>query len=139
VIVKFAHPPQDQLEVVIEPWPDVSGLPCGCTVDPEYPDDPALELVMLHHDLDVYVDNFGDPGIDDVTLPTEGALYVPGQPLEFRSCANTNVDPLVGSLYSNMSYVVRVPADGPLEMDIVLFDESGGSLVCELTDFTPAF
>jgi len=139
VSVKFTHPPQELLEIITEPWPDVSGLSCGCTVDPDYPPDPSLELVMLHFGFEVFVDNFDDPAVNDVTLLTEGAFYQPDQPLEFRSCANTNIDPLRGSAYSNMSYVVRVPDGGGIEMDIVLADDSGNVTTCELTDFNFQF
>ncbi len=139
VSVKFTHPPQEMLEIITTPWPDISGLPCGCTVDREYPPDPDLELVMLHFDFEVFVDNFDDPAVDDVTLITEGAFYQPDQPLEFRSCANTNIDPLKGSAYSNMSYVVRVPQGGGIEMDIHLADDNGSLTTCELTDFNFQF
>jgi hypothetical protein len=139
VSVVITHPPPEELEIITTPWPDISGLPCGCTVDPDYPPDPSLDLVMLHFGFEVFVDNFDDPAADDVSLVTEGAFYQPGQPLEFRSCANTNVDPLKGSVYTNMSYVVRVPDGGALEMDIVLADENGNVTTCELTDFNLQF
>jgi hypothetical protein len=136
--VKFIPAAQESLQIVTNEWPQFPGLACGCTVDPAYPADPMFDLTMLVPNYQVYVEGFGDPGVDQQNVITEGAFYVPGEPLVMRTCGQRNIDPLIGSAYSSASYAVRVlPGgyNGVLQLTITLTDDHGAKQVCDLDNF----
>jgi hypothetical protein len=136
--VKFVMPPLENLQIVTSDWPRFPGLACGCTVDPAFPPDPMFDLVLLVNNYEVYVEDFDDPGVNQVNVVTNGAFYVPDQPLVMRTCAQKNIDPLEGSDYSSASYAVRVlpgGVNGVLQLTITLTDDFGGKKVCDLDNF----
>jgi hypothetical protein len=138
VLVKFVMPPLENLQIVTSEWPQFPGLACGCTVDPAFPADPMFDLVMLVNDYEVYVEGFQDPGVNQVNIVTTGAFYVPGELLVMRTCAQKNIDPLLGSDFSSASYAVRVlPGgyNGVLQLTITLTDDFGGKQICDLDNF----
>jgi hypothetical protein len=135
VTVKFTAQPEDTLQIVTKDWPAFPGFACGCTVDPAWPPDPMFDLVMLVSNWEVYVEGFSDPGVDRQNVVTEGAFYVPEQPLTFRTCGQRNIDPLVGSDYSSAAYAVRVVPNEVLQLTITLTDDFGAKQICDLDNF----
>jgi hypothetical protein len=134
IAVKFTRVSQEDLLVVREPW-TTTNLPCGCITDPNHPDDTAFDVVALHENYAFYVESFDDPALNAQTIVSSGALYGPGEPLQFRACGFDNVDPYLQSRYDQITTVVRVDAGGVMSGTLVLAPIDGPVETCELTGF----
>lgn len=134
VALKFVTRPQEELLVVQEPW--VTTQPCGCTTDPSFEADSAYNAVAIHESFEFYVETFPDPALDGITIPSSGALFGPGSPLTVRACGVDDVDPVLQSVYDQVTTIVRVDAAIGMTGSLVLTPKEGEVEICELSGFT---
>jgi hypothetical protein len=131
--LKFTNHSREDLQVVREGWTSTT-LTCGCLTDPQYPDDTSFDVLAIDDGFQFYVESFGDPALNGVTLTGSGKLFGAGAPMDFRACAVDDVDPVLQSAYDQVTTVLRV-IDGVMTGTLVLVPTSGAVETCELTDF----
>ena len=124
---------EEALQLVTEPWP--VSRDCGCLTDPNFAPDSKYGLVALHDEFQFFVETFDDPGVQGQTLVGDGALFTPGEPMRFRGCATTNIDPLLESRYEQLTTIFRIELGGTLSADLVLATPEGEVEVCSLSGF----
>lgn len=132
--IKITTGPQDQLQLVQEPWPLTRD--CGCLTDPSFAPDSKYELVALHDSFEFFVETFDDPGVQGQTLAGSATLFTPGEALRMRGCAVTDIDPALGSAYEQLTTILRIEQGGNMSSDLVLAKEDGTVEVCTLSNFT---
>ncbi|HHO54342.1 MAG TPA: hypothetical protein ENK18_26595 [Deltaproteobacteria bacterium] len=132
--IKITTGPQETLELVQEPWPLTHD--CGCLTDPSFAPDSKYGLVAVHDSFEFFVETFDDPGVSGQTLEGSVTLFAPGEAMRLRGCAVTNIDPLLGSTYEQLTTILRIEQGGIMSSDLVLAKEDGTVQVCTLSNFT---
>lgn len=132
--VKLVPRGQEELLVVPEPWAAADILTCGCVTDPVYGDDTTLPIAAQIPEFEVYIEDFGEVGVNNLSVLGSGALFSPSQPLTMRACATKNVDPILGSAYEQFTAIVRLE-NGNLSGAITLVTTEGANETCELTEW----
>ncbi|MEQ1569823.1 MAG: hypothetical protein ABMA64_29575 [Myxococcota bacterium] len=131
--VKVTAEPESGLEVVTTPYPAGAGG-CGCTTDPSYGDDAALGAIALVDTFEFYVEEYADPALDGESFDLTGALFPPTADVQFRGCAEVDVDPVLVSAYDRVSIAVRMTG-GSLNGSVTLTPAEGDPEVCDLGGF----
>jgi hypothetical protein len=134
--IKLIPRGQEELLLVTEPWPAASVLTCGCVTDPVYEDDTAYDIAAQIPEFEIFVETFGEVGLDNQNLVGSGALFNPSAAAPaMRACGTKDVNPILGSIYEQFTVIVRVEDSGLLTGTITLAQTDGTNSSCDLTDW----
>lgn len=131
--LKLTPTSEEELQVVQQPWTS-STLTCGCVTDPLYADDTKYEVLARFEGFDVFVEQFGEPGVDNQSIAAAGSLFGGSAPMSFRACGSLNVNPILGSVYEQVSAVIRLEG-GAFTGELVLARTDGTVETCDLSEW----
>jgi hypothetical protein len=127
VDVKITLPSEEAIQVLDGPPAEA----CGCLADPHFGDDNALVPIAFAPGAQLFVDDFSDDAIDNMTQEVDVLFFEAGQDLVLRLCSHYTVDPALGSDFTNAAMIVRVEPAGVLS-GTLLMEDAAGSEICDL-------
>lgn len=135
IAVKITPPLFETLEVVTEPYNTTQE--CGCTVDPDFPDDAQLDMLATMSGFEVFIESWTDPGIAGQTVVGSGALYAEGTGMLLRACGTEDIDPYLQSAYDQLDVVIRIDESGSLVglLRLTPVDPEAPVEICDLSNF----
>lgn len=131
--IKLIPRGQEELLLVTEPWPSAAVLTCGCVTDPNYSDDTAYDIAAQIPEFEIFIETFGEVGLDNQNLLGAGALFNPSaEAPTLRACGTKDVNPILGSIYEQFTAIVRVEDSGLITGTLTLAKTDGTNETCEL-------